>query len=83
MKAFCLLTLYYLSQYYRILILFTRTGIFYLFEAVCICYRDAFWPNGILAETVPRRDKAIRMRTRVAGKTKLLEVMPGKQVFRI
>ncbi|KAM6375356.1 LOW QUALITY PROTEIN: sorting nexin-13 [Alca torda] len=40
-------------------------------------FRDAFWPNGILAETVPRRDKAIRMR-RVAGKTKLLEVMPDE-----
>ncbi|XP_006138398.1 sorting nexin-13 isoform X5 [Pelodiscus sinensis] len=41
-------------------------------------FRDAFWPNGILAETVPRRDKAIRMRTRVAGKTKLLEIMPDE-----
>ncbi|NXX19742.1 SNX13 protein, partial [Podargus strigoides] len=41
-------------------------------------FRDAFWPNGILAETVPQRDKAIRMRTRVAGKTKLLEVMPDE-----
>ncbi|XP_074801917.1 sorting nexin-13 isoform X3 [Natator depressus] len=40
--------------------------------------RDAFWPNGILAETVPRRDKDIRMRTRVAGKTKLLEIMPDE-----
>ncbi|XP_043365154.1 sorting nexin-13 isoform X3 [Dermochelys coriacea] len=41
-------------------------------------FRDAFWPNGILAETVPRRDKDIRMRTRVAGKTKLLEIMPDE-----
>ncbi|XP_030300633.1 sorting nexin-13 isoform X4 [Calypte anna] len=41
-------------------------------------FRDAFWPNGILAEAAPRRDKAIRMRTRVAGKTKLLEVMPNE-----
>ncbi|XP_021242602.1 sorting nexin-13 isoform X2 [Numida meleagris] len=41
-------------------------------------FRDAFWPNGILAEAVPRRDKAIRMRTRVAGKTKLLEIMPDE-----
>ncbi|XP_025900615.1 sorting nexin-13 isoform X1 [Nothoprocta perdicaria] len=41
-------------------------------------FRDAFWPNGILADTVPRRDKAIRMRTRVAGKTKLLEIMPDE-----
>ncbi|XP_005991338.1 sorting nexin-13 isoform X2 [Latimeria chalumnae] len=41
-------------------------------------FRDAFWPNGILAETAPRRDKAIRMRTRVAGKTKLLGIMPDE-----
>ncbi|XP_074051530.1 sorting nexin-13 isoform X4 [Macrotis lagotis] len=41
-------------------------------------FRDAFWPNGILAESVPCRDKAIRMRTRVAGKTKLLEIMPDE-----
>ncbi|XP_074125897.1 sorting nexin-13 isoform X3 [Sminthopsis crassicaudata] len=41
-------------------------------------FRDSFWPNGILAETVPNRDKAIRMRTRVAGKTKLLEIMPDE-----
>uniref|UniRef100_A0A8C4WNI9 Sorting nexin-13 n=1 Tax=Gopherus evgoodei TaxID=1825980 RepID=A0A8C4WNI9_9SAUR len=41
-------------------------------------FRDAFWPNGILAETVPRRQKDIRMRTRVAGKTKLLEIMPDE-----
>ncbi|MGH0133440.1 UNVERIFIED_CONTAM: hypothetical protein FKN15_077355 [Acipenser sinensis] len=39
-------------------------------------FRDAFWPNGILAETPPRRDKAIRMRTRVAAKTNLLGIMP-------
>ncbi|XP_015281695.1 PREDICTED: sorting nexin-13 isoform X3 [Gekko japonicus] len=41
-------------------------------------FRDAFWPNGILAEAVPRRDKAIRMRTRMAGKTKLLGIMPDE-----
>ncbi|XP_054420133.1 sorting nexin-13 isoform X1 [Pteronotus mesoamericanus] len=41
-------------------------------------FRDAFWPNGILAETIPCRDKAIRMRTRVAGKTKLLSIMPDE-----
>ncbi|XP_054846842.1 sorting nexin-13 isoform X4 [Eublepharis macularius] len=40
--------------------------------------RDALWPNGILAEAVPRRDKAIRMRTRIAGKTKLLGIMPDE-----
>ncbi|RXM37221.1 Sorting nexin-13 [Acipenser ruthenus] len=41
-------------------------------------FRDAFWPNGILAETPPRRDKAIRMRTRVAAKTNLLGIMPDE-----
>ncbi|XP_061442080.1 sorting nexin-13 isoform X4 [Rhineura floridana] len=41
-------------------------------------FRDAFWPNGILAEAVPRRDNAIRMRTRIAGKTKLLGMMPDE-----
>ncbi|XP_055276517.1 sorting nexin-13 isoform X2 [Moschus berezovskii] len=41
-------------------------------------FRDAFWPNGILAETIPCRDKGIRMRTRVAGKTKLLSIMPDE-----
>ncbi|RXM27051.1 Sorting nexin-13 [Acipenser ruthenus] len=40
--------------------------------------RDAFWPNGILAETPPRRDKPIRMRTRVAAKTNLLGIMPDE-----
>ncbi|KAK2096243.1 sorting nexin 13, partial [Saguinus oedipus] len=29
-------------------------------------------------ETVPCRDKSIRMRTRVAGKTKLLAIMPDE-----
>ncbi|XP_075068315.1 sorting nexin-13 isoform X2 [Mixophyes fleayi] len=41
-------------------------------------FRDSFWPNGILAETAPRRDRSMRMRTRVAAKTKLLEVMPDE-----
>ncbi|XP_053117030.1 sorting nexin-13 isoform X4 [Hemicordylus capensis] len=41
-------------------------------------FRDALWPNGILAEAVPRRDNAIRMRTRIAGKTKLLGIMPDE-----
>ena len=41
-------------------------------------YRDSYWPNGILAETAPRRDKSIRMRTRIAAKTSLLGIMPGE-----
>lgn len=45
-----------------------------VFLSLC---RDSYWPNGILAETPPRRDKSIRMRTRVAAKTSLLGIMPG------
>ncbi|XP_062342813.1 sorting nexin-13 isoform X2 [Osmerus eperlanus] len=41
-------------------------------------FRDSYWPNGILAETLPRRDKSIRMRTRVAAKTNLLGIMPDE-----
>nr|XP_019963108.1 PREDICTED: sorting nexin-13 [Paralichthys olivaceus] len=41
-------------------------------------FRDSYWPNGILAETTPRRDKSIRMRTRVAAKTSLLGIMPDE-----
>ncbi|XP_063777811.1 sorting nexin-13 isoform X3 [Pseudophryne corroboree] len=41
-------------------------------------FRDSFWPNGILAETTPRRDRSMRMRTRVAAKTKLIEIMPDE-----
>uniref|UniRef100_A0A8C8CAJ2 Sorting nexin 13 n=1 Tax=Oncorhynchus tshawytscha TaxID=74940 RepID=A0A8C8CAJ2_ONCTS len=39
---------------------------------------DSYWPNGILAESPPRRDKNIRMRTRVAAKTNLLGIMPDE-----
>ncbi|XP_053348318.1 sorting nexin-13 isoform X1 [Clarias gariepinus] len=41
-------------------------------------FRDSYWPNGILAETPLRRDKNIRMRTRVAAKTNLLGIMPDE-----
>ncbi|XP_060798607.1 sorting nexin-13 isoform X2 [Neoarius graeffei] len=41
-------------------------------------FRDSYWPNGILAETPPRREKSIRMRTRVAAKTNLLGIMPDE-----
>ncbi|XP_016314765.1 sorting nexin-13-like isoform X6 [Sinocyclocheilus anshuiensis] len=41
-------------------------------------FRDSYWPNGILAETPPRRDKSLRMRTRVAAKTTLLGTMPDE-----
>ncbi|XP_055075164.2 sorting nexin-13 isoform X3 [Misgurnus anguillicaudatus] len=41
-------------------------------------FRDSYWPNGILAETPPRREKNTRMRTRVAAKTTLLGIMPDE-----
>uniref|UniRef100_A0A4W3HDZ7 Sorting nexin 13 n=1 Tax=Callorhinchus milii TaxID=7868 RepID=A0A4W3HDZ7_CALMI len=41
-------------------------------------FRDSFWPNSILAETPPLREKEIRMRTRVAAKTKMLVIMPDE-----
>uniref|UniRef100_A0AAZ3PQX0 Sorting nexin 13 n=1 Tax=Oncorhynchus tshawytscha TaxID=74940 RepID=A0AAZ3PQX0_ONCTS len=41
-------------------------------------HTDSYWPNGILAESPPRRDKNIRMRTRVAAKTNLLGIMPDE-----
>uniref|UniRef100_A0A8C1WCU0 Sorting nexin 13 n=1 Tax=Cyprinus carpio TaxID=7962 RepID=A0A8C1WCU0_CYPCA len=41
-------------------------------------FRDSYWPNGILAETPPHRDKSLRMRTRVAAKTTLLGIMPDE-----
>ncbi|CAL1589983.1 unnamed protein product [Knipowitschia caucasica] len=41
-------------------------------------FRDSYWPNGILAETSPRRDKNVQMRTRVAAKTSLLGIMPDE-----
>ncbi|XP_043921495.1 LOW QUALITY PROTEIN: sorting nexin-13 [Protopterus annectens] len=41
-------------------------------------FRDAFWPNGILAEKAPNRNQDIRMRTRVSSKTKLLQIMPDE-----
>ncbi|XP_030202846.1 sorting nexin-13 isoform X5 [Gadus morhua] len=41
-------------------------------------FRDSYWPNGILAESPPTRDKGTRMRTRVAAKTNLLGIMPDE-----
>ncbi|XP_072303417.1 sorting nexin-13 isoform X1 [Eucyclogobius newberryi] len=41
-------------------------------------FRDSYWPNGILAESPPRRDKNVQMRTRVAAKTSLLGIMPDE-----
>nr|CAB3266454.1 sorting nexin-13 [Phallusia mammillata] len=41
-------------------------------------FRDAFWPNGILAEATAERDEATIMRTRVLTKTKLHGVIPDE-----
>ncbi|XP_039256742.2 sorting nexin-13-like isoform X1 [Styela clava] len=44
-----------------------------------ICkFRDSFWPGGILAEKAPERDMAVRMRTRVLTKSKLLGAIPDE-----
>ena len=37
---------------------------------------DNFWPNGILADKMPPREKAIEMRNRVLTKTKMHGVIP-------
>ncbi|KAJ3609230.1 hypothetical protein NHX12_023754, partial [Muraenolepis orangiensis] len=41
-------------------------------------FRDSYWPNGILAESPPIRERGVRMRTRVAAKTHLLGIMPDE-----
>ncbi|XP_073236247.1 sorting nexin-13-like isoform X3 [Porites lutea] len=38
--------------------------------------RDSFWPGGILAETSPERKKDVKVRTRVAAKTKMFGSIP-------
>lgn len=40
-------------------------------------FREAFWPNGVLAEATPAREEGTAMRTRVLTKTKLHGVIPG------
>ncbi|XP_078573316.1 sorting nexin-13-like isoform X3 [Branchiostoma floridae x Branchiostoma japonicum] len=41
-------------------------------------FRDAFWPNGVLADPAEIREKNICMRTRVAAKTKMLGSIPDE-----
>lgn len=41
-------------------------------------FRDSFWPGGVLAETSPERKKDVKVRTRVAAKTKMFGSIPGK-----
>ena len=46
-----------------------------------LCWRDSFWPGGILAETSPERKKDLKVRTRVAAKTKMFGSIPGIYIF--
>lgn len=39
-------------------------------------FRDSYWPGGILAETFPERKKDVKIRTRVAAKTKIFGSIP-------
>lgn len=39
-------------------------------------FRDSFWPGGVLAETSPERKKDVKVRTRVAAKTKMFGSIP-------
>ena len=43
-----------------------------------LCFRDSFWPGGVLAESHPDRKKDVKVRTRVAAKTKMFGSIPGK-----
>ncbi|KAJ7371331.1 sorting nexin 13 [Desmophyllum pertusum] len=38
--------------------------------------RDSYWPSGILAEASPERKKDVKIRTRVAAKTKMFGSIP-------
>ena len=44
-----------------------------------VCFRDSYWPSGILAETFPERKKDVKIRTRVAAKTKIFGSIPGEK----
>lgn len=39
-------------------------------------FRDSYWPGGVLAETSPERKKDVKVRTRVAAKTKMFGSIP-------
>lgn len=39
-------------------------------------FRDSYWPGGILAEASPERKKDVKVRTRVAAKTKIFGSIP-------
>lgn len=42
-----------------------------------VIYRDSFWPGGELAEPRSERKTDVKMRTRVASKTKMFGSIPG------
>lgn len=42
-------------------------------------FRDSYWPGGILAEASQERKKDVKIRTRVAAKTKIFGSIPGEQ----
>lgn len=44
----------------------------------CFVCRDSYWPSGILAEASPERKKDVKIRTRVAAKTKMFGSIPGR-----
>ena len=44
----------------------------------CCCSRDAFWPNGTLAEPHTPRDENTKLRTRVVCKAKMLSSVSGE-----
>ncbi|XP_028391400.1 sorting nexin-13-like [Dendronephthya gigantea] len=39
-------------------------------------FRDAYWPDGILAEEYPERSESVKLRTRVTAKTMMLGSLP-------
>lgn len=41
-----------------------------------MCFRDSYWPGGILAEASQERKKDVKIRTRVAAKTKIFGSIP-------
>ena len=57
-----------------------RLGIYFKNDAFFMCSRDSFWPGGVLAESSPDRKKDVKVRTRVAAKTKMFGSIPGNLI---
>ena len=51
-------------------------------RAIFISYRDSYWPGGVLAETSPERKKDVKVRTRMAAKTKMFGSIPGELSYK-